>query len=86
MLYTGALYGFIGGLAACAIALIAMNLVQAPTAELTQLYNSSFTLKMPTASQLLLVLASATLLGVLGAIFTLYQGSRQLLPIRRTGI
>ncbi len=86
LLYTGALYGFLGGLVACAIALLALHWLRAPAAELSNLYSSTFELIMPTASQLLLVIATATILGLLGAIVTLYQPRAQFLQNRRTGI
>lgn len=86
LLYTGALYGFLGGIIACGIALLTLYWLQAPAARLSNLYSSVFELTMPTMSQLLLVVTTATILGLLGAIVTLYQPSTQLLQNRRTGI
>lgn len=86
ILYTGALYGFLGGVIACGIALFALNWLSGPAAQLSMLYSSAFELILPTASQLLIVVATATFLGLVGAIVTLYQPSNQLLRNRRTGI
>lgn len=86
LLYTGALYGFLGGVIACSIALLALIWLRGPATHLSNLYTSAFELIMPTASQLLLVVATATILGLLGAILTLAQPSGQILPNRRTGI
>lgn len=86
VLYTGALYGFLGGVIACGIALSALNWLRGPAAQLSNLYTSAFELIMPTTSQLLLVLVTATVLGLLGAIVTLYQPTGQFLQNRRTGI
>jgi len=86
LIYTGALYGFLGGIIACSIALLAMFWLRAPAAELAHLYSSEFALILPTASQLAMVVAAATLLGLVGAILTLYQPAQHFLHNRRTGI
>jgi len=86
LLYTGALYGFLGGIIACSIALLALFWLRAPAAELSGLYSSDFELTLPTVSQLLLVIIGSTILGLLGAIVTLYQPSQHFLQNRRTGI
>lgn len=86
LLYAGALYGFLGGVIACLIAVMALRWLRAPAAELSSLYSSAFELVLPTTSQLLLVIAAATLLGLTGAIVTLFQPTQQFLQNRRTGI
>ena len=86
LLYSGALYGFLGGVIACVIAVLALRWLRAPTAELSALYSSAFELVLPTGSQLALVVATATGLGLIGAILTLYSPTRQFLQNRRTGI
>lgn len=86
ILYTGALYGFLGGVIACGIALLALDWLRGPAVKLSNLYTSTFELIMPTASQLLLVVGTATILGLLGAIVTLFQPTGQFLQNRRTGI
>ncbi len=86
VLYTGALYGFLGGCIACAIALFALHWLREPAASLSSLYSSAFELIMPTASQLLLVVLAATFLGILAAIVTLYHPTQHFLQNRRTGI
>ncbi|MFK7855816.1 MAG: permease-like cell division protein FtsX [Granulosicoccus sp.] len=81
--YTGALYGFFGGLVACIIALLAFNAIQGPTQELSGLYQSSFALKMPNASQIMSVLGASLLLGIAGALSSLYRPAQQL-TLRRS--
>ncbi len=86
LLYTGALYGFLGGIIACTIALLALYWLRATASELSTLYSSDFELVLPSPSQLLIVIGTATILGLLGAIVTLYQPSQHFLHNRRTGI
>ena len=78
ILYTGAVYGFLGGLLACIIALLAFNAVRGRAEELSGLYQSNFHLIMPTASQILIVLGASLLLGIAGALSSLYRPSQQL--------
>ncbi len=86
MIYSGALFGFLGGVLACIISLLCLNWIRASSGQLTQLYASSFTLEMPTLPNIGVVLATATALGLLGALSTLYRPSTQLLPKRRPGV
>lgn len=86
LLYAGALYGFLGGVIACVIALAALYWLRGPAAELSELYASAFELALPTGSQLLLVVSIATILGILGAIVNLFQPTRNFLQNRRMGI
>lgn len=83
LIYTGLLYGLLGGSVAVALALAAQFVMRAPVAELAALYGSGFTLPLPSASHLLLVPLVATALGLLGALLTLYGPSRQLSGSRR---
>lgn len=78
ILYTGALYGFLGGLVACFIALLSFYAIREPAHELSSLYESSFQLLMPTARQILMVLGVSLLLGIVGALSSLYRPSQQL--------
>ena len=78
ILYTGALYGFLGGLIACTIALITLNAIRHPADDLSSLYQSNFTLSMPEPFQLLLVAAVSIALGLIGAISSLNLSSRQI--------
>ena len=86
LLYTGALYGFLGGIIACTMALLAMFWLRAPASELSNLYSSDFELMLPSISDVLTVVATATMLGLLGAILTVYHPSQHFLQNRRTGI
>ena len=78
ILYTGALYGFLGGLVACLIALLSFYAIREPAHELSSLYESSFQLLMPTANQIFIVLGVSLLLGIVGALSSLYRPSQQL--------
>ncbi|MFK8082189.1 MAG: permease-like cell division protein FtsX [Granulosicoccus sp.] len=78
ILYTGALYGLLGGILACIIALVALNMIQTPADSLSSLYQSSFTLKMPELSKIMLVLGVSVVLGLIGAISSLNRSARQL--------
>ena len=78
ILYTGALYGFLGGLIACFVALFSFYAVREPAHDLSSLYESSFQLLMPAASQIFFVMGVSIILGVLGAISSLYRPSQQL--------
>ena len=78
ILYTGALYGFLGGFVACVVAVLAFSAIQEPAHELSSLYESSFRLIMPDFSQILTVMGISILLGVVGAFSSLYRPSQQL--------
>lgn len=82
ILYTGAVYGFLGGILACIIALLAFNAIQGPAEELSGLYQSNFQLIMPNSLHILLVLGASLLLGIAGALTSLYRPSQQLTPRR----
>jgi len=85
ILYIGALYGFLGGLVACIIAMVAFNAIRQPADRLSSLYESSFQLSMPSALQILAVLGISTFLGLAGAISSLYRPSQQLTQVDKTG-
>lgn len=78
ILYTGALYGFLGGVVACLVAVLAFSAIQEPAHELSSLYESSFRLLMPNFSQILSVLGVSVFLGIIGAFSSLYRPSQQL--------
>lgn len=78
ILYIGALYGFLGGVVACLIATVVFNVIKQPADELSLLYESPFRLNLPNASQILLVLSISILLGLLGALSSMYRPSQQL--------
>lgn len=75
-LYTGALFGLTGGLLALVLALAAWGLLQGPVNTLAGLYGREALLSWPSASRLALVPLVALLLGVAGALFSLYGPSR----------
>lgn len=78
VLCTGAVFGFLGGIIACTIALIVLHTIKAPTDELSALYQSEFRLTLPVASQILLVIVVATFMGLAGAATTLIRPAQQL--------
>jgi len=78
ILYTGALYGFLGGIIAIVIALITLNSIRAPADELSSLYQSTLSLAMPEPTQILVALLVSVVLGLAGAAGSLYRTSRQL--------
>ncbi len=78
IIYTGALYGLLGGLMACIIALMAFYAIREPAHELSSLYQSSFQLLMPSFTQIISVICVSFLLGIVGAVSSLYRPSQQL--------
>lgn len=66
-LYSGAWYGLAGGVLACILVTLGFNSLQAPVAQLASAYNTSFPLRGLGIEGCLLLLATGTLLGWLGA-------------------
>lgn len=66
-LYTGLWYGLIGGLFAWLLLIACWAILRGPAADLAMLYGSHFRLKPLSASAAMVILASAMLLGWLGA-------------------
>jgi cell division transport system permease protein len=66
-LYTGALYGLLGGLTAWLLVAIALHLLGPATARVAQSYGSAFALAGPAPRDLGILLGAGTLLGWLGA-------------------
>jgi cell division transport system permease protein len=66
-LYTGMLYGLVGGLLAWLIVMLAVLALQAPVAALGQLYGSHYVLTGPTAQDVGALLGVGVGLGWLGA-------------------
>lgn len=77
VLYTGIIYGFIGGLIACTIAVFTFNSIRQPADKLSSLYESTFQMTMPNSSQILTILGISIILGLVGAISSLYRPSQQ---------
>jgi len=75
-LYTGALFGLLGGLMALLLALVAWTLLKAPADELFGLYGRAALPSLPSGRLLALIPGVATLLGLAGALFGLYGPSR----------
>ncbi len=72
-LYSGLLYGLIGGIIACLLVALSFLLLDGPVSHLMTLYNSSFTVSGLTAVSIFCVLFFSTLLGLLGAWFSVYR-------------
>ncbi len=76
-LYLGGLQGLLGGLAAIGVLAIAGLMLRPPIAQLAALYGSQYQLRPPTLVELGIALASTTLLGWLGAWFTVARTFHQ---------
>ncbi len=66
-LYTGALYGCLGGLTAWLVVMIGIHLLTPATAHLAHSYGSNFTLAGPGIRDLEILIGSSTVLGWIGA-------------------
>ena len=66
-LYTGALYGVLGGLTAWLVVMVGIRLLAPATAQLARSYASSFTLAGPDVRDLQILLGASAVLGWLGA-------------------
>lgn len=66
-LYTGALYGLLGGFTAWLVVAVALRLLGPAAAHLAQSYGSRFALDGPMARDLGILLGASTLLGWLGS-------------------
>jgi len=75
ILYTGTLYGLLGGAVAAVLATVAYSFIKAPADQLAAQYASSFRLALPSAGQFLTIIAVATALGLLGALITVFRPS-----------
>jgi cell division transport system permease protein len=66
-LYTGALYGLLGGLTAWLVVAVTLALISPATARLAQSYGSHFALGGPGARELGMLLGGGALLGWIGS-------------------
>jgi len=66
-LYTGALYGLLGGITAFAVVAVSQRLAAPAVAQLAATYGSSFRLSAPLLRDLALLVGAGTVLGWLGA-------------------
>jgi len=78
ILYTGTLYGMLGGAVAAVVATIAYSFIKAPADQLAAQYASTFRLALPSGGQFLTIIAVATALGLIGALFTVFRPSQNL--------
>ena len=78
IILTGALYGLLGGLLACILALSGLIVLQSAVEDLSNLYSSDLSVYMPTASQIFTALGLSILLGLAGAISTLSRSTHHL--------
>jgi cell division transport system permease protein len=76
-LYLGALQGLLGGFAAVWVLAVAGLMLRPPIAQLAALYGSQYQLRPPTLLEFGIALASTTLLGWLGAWFTVARTFHQ---------
>jgi len=82
ILYTGTLYGLLGGAVAAVLATVAYSFIKTPADQLAAQYASSFRLALPSGGQFLTIIAIATALGFLGAIVTVYRPAQSLFQNR----
>jgi cell division transport system permease protein len=66
-IYSGFIYGFLGGLLACLLVNLVIFSLQGPVKELSGLYSSSFSLQGLSLVQTLLMLCFSSLIGIIGA-------------------
>ncbi|MBX2879796.1 MAG: ABC transporter permease [Granulosicoccus sp.] len=78
VIISGAIYGLLGGIIACLLAVVALLAVQSAVANLSDLYSGTFALKLPTGSQILIVLGISTGVGLVGAMSSLQRWSQEL--------
>jgi cell division transport system permease protein len=78
--YLGSLLGLFGGLAALAIVLSGLTVLNRDLAHLAQLYGSDIRLRLPNSNEMISALAAAVALGWLGAYLSV---SRHLLEAER---
>ncbi len=77
VIYTGALYGLLGGIAAALLARAVLGALRQPADELAGLYGSELTLVMPSIGNYALVAAVGMALGLIASLFTLLDRPRQ---------
>lgn len=82
IIFTGTLYGLLGGAIAAVLATVAYSFIKAPADQLAALYASSFRLSLPSAGQFLTIIAVATALGLLGALITVFRPAQTMFPNR----
>jgi cell division transport system permease protein len=78
--YLGSLLGFLGGLAALAIVLSGLTILNGDLAQLAYLYGSDIRLRLPNSNEMIAALVVAVALGFLGAYLSV---SRHLLEADR---
>jgi len=72
-LYSGALYGLAGAVAAWVLLMLTLLTLQGPANELLRLYGSEFVIAGPGTGSTLLLMAGGTLLGWVGAFISVKQ-------------
>jgi len=77
-LYAGLLYGFFGALLSLLLVYFSLALVEAPLAELTELYIGRFDLQGPDLSLIMALLMGGTILGWIGAFIAVSRQMGQL--------
>jgi cell division transport system permease protein len=78
VLLSGAVYGLIGGTLACIMAALAVLVIRQAINDLSSLYDSSFTMNLPTLSQIFIVLGGSMILGLIGAGSSIYRSTHEL--------
>ena len=76
-LYYGGIQGLVGGIAGWLILLLGSTLIESSVAQVAAAYGASFTLNSLSLAELIPLLGLSTLLGWLGAYFSVNQALRQ---------
>lgn len=82
IIYTGTLYGLLGGAVAAVLATVAYSFIKTPADQLAAQYASPFRLALPSAGQFLTIIAVSTLLGLIGGLITVLRPSPSILTNR----
>jgi cell division transport system permease protein len=80
-LYTGAWYGFLGGLTAWILISLALSLLQGPVSRLAQLYQASFSISGLNSGALAVLIGGSVLLGLLGSSVSVSRHLRAVDPV-----
>ncbi len=82
IVYTGTLYGLLGGAVAAVLATVSYSFIKTPADQLAAQYASPFRLALPSAGQFLTIVAVCTLLGLIGGLMTVLRPSPSILTNR----
>lgn len=82
IIYTGTLYGLLGGAVAAVLATVAYSFIKTPADQLAAQYASPFRLALPSIGQFMTIVAVAMLLGLIGGLITVLRPAPSILTNR----